>query len=187
MDNHDNFLVNFSLKGFTSIRVGIYFLVASYLIKTILDGFLLDDNLMGMMSAEIIEVLIITITFFLFLFSSLALFFSGKRNAKKFNYKLWNQKTKTAFWKYILTIVLIFIVLIVLTNLGYIDFITPIFLLLYSLLLFIFKNKERKHILVLAGLCLFLAGICFLIPMYWYSSLVILGIAHITYGVVVRN
>ena len=97
--NHDNLSINFILKGFTSILIGVYFLVAAYLIKFILDGFLIDGNPMGMMSAEIIEILIIVITFFLFLFSSLALFFKGRRTAKKNHYKLWSEKTKAAFWK----------------------------------------------------------------------------------------
>lgn len=187
MNNHDNFSVNFSLKGFTSILIGLYFLLASYIIKTMLYGFLIDDNTMGMMSAEIIEFLIISIAFFLFLFSSLALFFKGRRSAKKFHYKLWNGKTKSAFGKFILFIVIIFTTLIILMNFGQIDFITPIFLILYGLMLFFFINKTRKNLLILAGLCVFLAIICYLIPTYWYSSFVILGIAHLTYGVVVRN
>ena len=83
MEKQDNFQNNFSLKGFTSILIGAYFFIAGYLIKTILDGFLIDDNPFGMLSIEIIEVFIIVIAFFVFLFSSLALFFSGKRNAKK--------------------------------------------------------------------------------------------------------
>lgn len=187
MNKHDNFSVNFSLKGFTSILIGIYIFLAGYLIKTILDGFLVNDNPMEMMSAEIIEVLVITLAGLVFIFSSFALFFSGKRNSKRFQFKLWNGKTKAAFTKYFLSALVIFIVLILLMNQGFIDYITPAFLILYAFLLFLFKNKERKNLLILSGICLLLAVLCFLIPSYWYSSLSILGIAHITYGVVVRN
>ena len=187
MNNQDNFSINFTLKGFTSILIGVYFFLAAYIIKTMLDSFLIDDNLMGMMSAEIIEFLIISITFLLFLFSSLALFFNGKRTSKKNNYKLWNAKTKSAFKKYLFFNAIVFVALIALMNFGYIDFITPIFLILYGFILFYFKSKDQKNLIILVGLCLLLAIICFLIPTYWYSSLVILGIAHITYGVVVKN
>ena len=187
MNNQDNFSINFTLKGFTSILIGVYFFLAAYIIKTMLDGFLIDDNVMGMMSAEIIEFLIISITFLLFLFSSLALFFKGKRASKKNKFKLWNAKTKSAYRKYLLFTVIIFTALIVLMNLGYVDLITPIFLFLYGVMLLLFKTKERKNLIVLVGLSLLLAVTCFLIPTYWYSSLVILGIAHITYGVVVKN
>ena len=69
---------------------------------------------------------------------------------------------------------------------GLIDYLTPIFLFLYAVLLFLFKDKERKNLLILSGLSLLLAVMCMLIPTYWYSSLSILGIAHIAYGVVIK-
>jgi len=183
---HDNFSVNFVLKGFTSILIGIYFLIGSYVIKTILEGFLIDDNPAGMLSIEIIEFLGIAIAFLFFLFSSLAFFFRGKRLAKRFQYKLWNGKTKTAFFSYLIAILIIFTSELILLNLGLVDYLTPTFLLLYGVLLLVLKHKERKNLMILSGLCLFLAIICFLIPTYWYSSLTILGVAHITYGVVVK-
>ncbi|WP_159951532.1 hypothetical protein [Polaribacter septentrionalilitoris] len=183
---HDNFLVNFVLKGFTSILIGVYFLIGSYFLKTILDGFLIDDHPAGMLSVEIIEFLGIAMAFLVFLFSSLALFFRGKRHAKRFQHKLWNGKTKTAFYTYVIGIIIIFASTLVLLNLGLVDYLTPTFLLLYGVLLFILKQKERKNLIILSGLCLFLAIVCFLIPTYWYSSFTILGVAHVTYGVVVK-
>ncbi len=186
MNKQDNLDVNFSLKGNASIQIGIYFLLAVYLIKTFLDGFLIDDNPAGMLSAEILEFLLIGITFLTFLLSGLALFFKGKRSAKKFGYQLFNSKTKKNFWLFILSFVGIFILLIALKNLGYINFITPSFLFLYGLLTFLNKNKERKGLLILSGVSFLLGIICILIPGYWSSSLYILGIAHITYGFAVR-
>ena len=184
MNKHDNFQVNFSLKGIASIQIGIYFMITAYLIKTILDGFLVDDNTMGMLSAEIIEVLLISITIFTFIFSSFGLYFKGRRASKVFQHKLWNAKTKTAFWIYILTFAVMLSTAILLMQMGFIDYITPVFLIIYASLLLIFKNKERKNLLIISGICLLLAVVCFLIPTYWYSSLFILGVAHITYGVV---
>jgi hypothetical protein len=183
----DNFEINFSLKGFTSILIGAYIFTAGFLIKTILDGFLIDDNPLEMLSAEIIEVLIIAIAFFILLFSSLALFFSGKRNAKKLEYKLWNRRTKTAFQKYVLGAVILFTSLLLLLNLGFIDYLAPTFLGIYGVLLFLFKSNDRKNLLILSGVSILLAVMCFLIPSYWYSSLSILGIAHLAYGLVVKN
>ena len=183
---HNNNSVNFSLKGFTSILVGVYFLIAAYVIKFILDGFLIDDNTMGMLSVEIVEVLIMAIVLILFLFSSLALYFSGKRDVKKNKTKLWNDKTKSTFWKYLICNVVIFISLIILINLGFIDFVTPTFLVFFGFLLFVFKNKDRKNILILSGLSLLLGFLCILIPTYWSSSISILGISLIAYGVVVK-
>lgn len=184
---HDNFEINFSLKGFTSILIGAYIFTAGFLIKTILDGFLIDDNPLGMLSAEIIEIIIIAIVFFVLLFSSFALFFSGKRNAKKLHHKLWNRKTKTAFQKYVLGAIIIFTALLLLLNQGFIDYLTPTFLGIYGVLLFLFKSNERKNLLILSGASVLLAVMCFLIPTYWYSSLSIIGIAHVAYGMVVKN
>ena len=186
MNKHDNFLVNFSLKGFASIQIGIYFLIAAFFIKSILEGFLIDDNPLGMLSAEIVEVLIISITILTLLFSSLALYFKGRRTAKKFQFKLFNKTTKTALITYLFSFTILLVILVIMMNLGYINNITPVFLIFYALILFLFKNKERKKLLLISGICLLLAVICFLIPTYWYSSLFILGIAHITYGVVVK-
>mgnify|MGYP000280084344 CR=1 FL=1 len=186
MNNHDNFEVNFSLKGNASIQIGIYFLITAFLIKSILNGFLIDDNPLGMLSTEIVEILIIGITFLTFLLSGLALYFKGKRNAKKFQYTLWNPKTKKNFWLLVLSFVGIYLFLILLMNLGHINLIIPTFLLLYGLLVFLNKNKKRKGLLVLTGICILLGVLCMLIPNYWYSSIFILGITHITYGFVVR-
>ena len=80
-----------------------------------------------------------------------------------------------------------FVLLIFLEKQGLIDYLTPTFLIIYGALLFLLKCKERKNILILSGLSVLLAIMCILIPTYWYSSLSILGIAHITYGVVVKN
>ena len=168
---HNTFEINFSLKGFTSILIGAYFFIAGYLIKTILENFLIDNNAMGMFSPEIIEVVVIAIVFFHFLFSTLALFFGGRRTAKRFDYKLWNTETKIAFRNYIFKVIVIFSVLIILMNLGFINYLTPVFLTLYGILLFLFKNKQRKNLLILSSLSILLAVVCFLIPSYWYSSI----------------
>jgi hypothetical protein len=183
---HDNFEVNFSLKGLTSILIGVYFFLLSYAYKYILKSFLIDDNTLGMLSPQIIEIIFISFAIIFVVFSSLALFFSAKRIMKSFKTLLWNGKTKVAFLKYLLGIAAIFTVLITLMNLGFIDFITPAFLIMYALFLFFFKNKTRNNILVLSGLSLLLGIYCFIIPSYWYSSFNILAIAHATYGVVER-
>jgi L-asparagine transporter-like permease len=187
MENQNNFELNFSLKGNASIQIGIYFLVAAFAIKTILDGFFKDDSLFGALSVEIVEIIIIVITFFTFLCSGLALYFKGKRKAKKADYELWNAKTKKTFWLVILSFIGIFLLLLLFLDLGFIDIITPSFILLYGLLIFLNKNKKRKDLLVLTLACVLLGIIVILIPSYWYSALTILGIAHITYGIAVRN
>lgn len=187
MSQQDNSEVNFSLKGNTSIQIGIYFLLGAYCIKTILDGFLIDDNPFGMLSPQILEVLVAILTILCFVLSSFALFFKGKRNAKKQGVLLWNSSTKSAVYKYISSFTILFLTLYFLTKQGRIDSLVPVFLIIYASILFVFKNKDQKNRLIISGICILLAIVCFLIPSYWYSSLFILGVAHSTYGIMVKN
>lgn len=187
MDKQENFQQNFSLKGYVSIQIGLYFLAAAFVIKNILDGFLIDENPLGNLSPQILEILIIAIVFFTILFSSLALFYKGRRKAKKENYKLWNSKTKATFWKFTISFSMLFLALIILSAQGYLDYATPVLLSLYALSLLVLKAEKSKNLFVLSGICILLAVICFLIPNYWYSSIFILGLAHITYGIVVKS
>jgi len=177
--------LNFSLVGFTSIQIGVYILLAAFAIETLLVNFS-DTDTLGLSSEINLVIAISTITFFTVLFSFFALFFKGKRNAKEQKLQLWNQKSVTTFWIIFIAFLSIFGILIFAYNQGFEDLITPVFLIFYGFLLFGFHKKERKNLLIISGICLFLSIICFLIPMYWYSSLLILGVAHITYGFVNR-
>lgn len=187
MDKQDNFQLNFSLKGYSSIQVGLYFLLAAFSIKKILEGFLIDDNPMGMLSAEIIEILVLGIIFLTIVLSALALFFKGRRKARRQEYKLWNTKTKKNFQAFSTSFIVIFSVLIILTTQDFADYMAPTFLFLYGISLLFLKIKKSKNLFVLSGISLLLTMICILIPNYWYSSIYILGVAHITYGLVVKN
>lgn len=183
---HDNSYVNLVLKGFTSIITGFCIWGGAYLIKSVLNGFLIDDSPLGMLSLEIIEIFLLGILLFVFIFSNITIIIAGRKVAKKDRFKLWNTKTKNIAFKYLLILTLIFIILNLLINAGLINYLTPALLIQYGLLLYLLKNKGRKQILIISGLAVFLALICFLIPSYWYSSVSILGIAHIAYGVVVK-
>jgi hypothetical protein len=183
---HDNFEVSFILKSFSSILIGIYFFLLAYAYKYIIDSFLIDDHALGLLSPQIIEIVFISLAAVFVLFSSFSLFFSANRAAKSFQLLLWNRKTKAVFLKYLIGIAIVFSTLITLMNHGFIDFITPTFLILYALFLFLTFNKTRKSLFVLGGLSLMLGVLCIAIPEYWYSAFTILGIAHLTYGIVQR-
>lgn len=174
--------VSFSLKGFTSIQIGVYFLFGSYLLDLILSEFLIDDSPMMLMSPQIIEILIFSILFLLFLFSSFALFFAGKRNAKKNNYKLWNVETKKSVRKYFGITFSFFGVLYFLSTAFLIDYLAPTFLFFYGVLLLFLLNLKQKNGYILIGISFFLGLLTLIIPSYWSTSFTILGVAHIIYG-----
>ena len=55
-DLHDNFSLNFVLRSFNSVQIGLYLLLGAYLLKSSLQNFIADENPMGMLSIEIIEI-----------------------------------------------------------------------------------------------------------------------------------
>ena len=187
MNKDSNASINFSLKKNASIQIGLYILITAYIIKTILNGFLVDDNPVGMMSSEIIEILCSSLLFFAMLLSLFTIYFKGKRASKKSQNKLWNKKTKQISIKVVMGLMLTFVLSTTLMKMGEIYLITPLLLICYALLLFIVKNKKRNNIITLSLLSILLAITCYFIPSYWYSSLAILGIAQIAYGVVIRD
>ena len=182
----DNNEVNLILKGFTSILIGIYLFCGAYLIKSILDGFLIDNHLTGMFSVEIIEYVALAILLLVFVFSSLALVFAGRRVAKRHQFKLWNAKTKKTAFRYLFLIAFSASMLIFLMNVGLINLITPTFLVAYGLILYLLRNDYRKKRFFLSGLAFALGVLCYFVPGYWSSAISILGIAHMAYGIVVN-
>ena len=183
---HDNFEVNFIFKGFTSILIGIYFFILSYAYKYLIDSFLIEEHPLSVLTPQMMEVVGISLALIFVLFCSFSLFFSGRRVAKSFKLQLWNGKTRVAFWKFFLSAILLFVALILLMKQDLFHLITPTFLIIYALFIFIIRNKSRSKLLILGGLSFLLSVLCFIIPTYWYSAFTILAIAHITYGVVER-
>jgi heme/copper-type cytochrome/quinol oxidase subunit 4 len=82
---------------------------------------------------------------------------------------------------------ILFLLLYFSMNQGFIDLLSPIFMFFYALILFLINQKSNKYLQIISGICALLAVICFLIPSYWYASILILGIAHITFGIVVKD
>ncbi len=187
MTKHDNFEVNFSLRGAAAIQIGIYFLITVYCLQSILQGFLIDDNIAGMLSVEIIEGIGFGLLILFFLLSGMALFFKAKRRSKTFQFKIWNAKTKKTASIVLSSVFVILLLVNTALNMGYIDAIAPVFLLCYGALLLALHNKQRSGLLLVAGICLLLTITCLVIPSYWYSSFLILGIAHITYGIMIKS
>jgi hypothetical protein len=183
---HDNFEVNFILRGFTSILIGVYFFLLGYSYKYILNSFLIDDHPIGFLSPEILEIIFISLAITFILLSSFSLFFSGVRTAKSFQQRFWNGKTTWFFFKYVVAIVLLFLILAGLVNYGFIALLMPTFLISYAIFLFFVKNKARKNLYILSLLSLLLGILCIAIPSYWNTTFTILAIAHATYGIAVR-
>ena len=183
----ENISLNFVLRGLNSIQIGLYVLLGAYLLKFLLVGFVSGELPIGMLSIEIIEVLGISSTLLVFIFSSLAVFYSSRRNTRKSGFKVWNKKSKRHFWIFFLLVIGCFTVMKIVHSFGYISFLTPIFLAYLSLFLFFLNTKKKRRYYMLSLVSLLLSGVVFTIPTYWYSAILIMGISFIVYGIMVRK
>ncbi len=174
---------NFVLKGFTSAQVGLYFVIAAFLIKKTIGNFLVDDTFMMFMSVQLIEFFVVGILFLLFLFSSLAIFYSNRRSARKLQQKIWNPVSKKRFWIFLTHVIISLSILILLYSNGLYNYVGPIGLILYAFLLTALSTFNKVYLLF-AFVAILLAVMSFIIPSYWYSSMLLLGVAHFAYGVV---
>lgn len=182
-DVQDTNSPNFILKGFTSVQVGLYFLASAYLIKKTIANFLVDDTFMMFMSVQLIEFFIVGILFLLSLFSALAIFYANRRTARKLNQKIWNPISKKRFWIFLTHVIISVSILILLYSNGLYNYVGPIGLILYAFLLTALSSFNKTYLLF-AFVALLLAVMCFIIPTYWYSAMLLIGVVHFTYGVV---
>ena len=178
---------NFTLFGHNSILIGTYLLLFVYALRSMLDGFLLETSMLGMMSIEIIELTGLSFTILFAILSGTAVFFSCRRNCRKNHIKVWNTPTKRQALLY-LTCTMIFIVAMLLSSsLGLSHFLSPIFLSAIGIILLVLNKKRTQAPWLMTVLALALAMLTIFIPMYWYSALLILGIAFVVYGMTVKK
>ena len=178
---------NFTLFGHNSILIGTYLLLFVYALRSMLDGFLLETSMLGMMSIEIIELTGLSFTILFAILSGTAVFFSCRRNCRKNYIKVWNTPTKRQALLY-LTCTMIFIVAMLLSSsLGLSHFLSPIFLSAIGIILLVLNKNRTQAPWLMTVLALALAMLTIFIPMYWYSALLILGIAFVVYGMTVKK
>ena len=101
MKNNKSNRSNFVIKGFSSIQIGLYILLSSYLIKSSLDGYVLDGYVDNELSDSQIELFIQILVILTVLFSGITMYFFGFRQAKTSNQELWNTKSKQIALKFI--------------------------------------------------------------------------------------
>lgn len=177
---------NFILKGFNSIQIGLYFMLGAYIVNALLLSFLSDTSPLGMMSIQIVESISFFVIIFITLLSMLAVFFSSRRLARKSSIKVWNKVSKQHFINFLLLVLpgVFFVTLI--KNLG-INYITPFFLIFLGFVLIILNSKKKTNYYLLATIPILLSVIVYIIPTYWFSSLLIVGGSFFVFGLINRN
>ncbi len=177
---------NFILKGFNSIQIGLYILMGIYVINASILGFIADSNPLGMLSIEIIESICMFMVVLVVFFSMFAVFFSSRRAARKAGVAVWNAASKKQFGLYTIAVILGGFLLSLAKN-AEVNYATPFFLGYLGLLMALFNSQRKKAYDLLVAICLLLALVVFIIPTYWYSSLLILGGSFFVYGIANRK
>jgi len=177
---------NFILKGFNSIQIGLYMLLGVYVINASILGFIADSNPLGMLSIEIIESICMFMVVLVGFFSMFAVFFSSRRAARKAGVAVWNAASKKQFGLYALAVILGMFLLSLAKNTA-VNYATPFFLGYLGLVMALFNTQRKKPYDLLVAICLLLAVVVFVIPTYWYSSLLILGGSFFVYGIANRK
>ena len=178
---------NLILKGFNSIQTGLYLILFAYILKNMIDGFLSDTSMLGMMSIEIIEGAGLTFLVLFFLLSGFAIFFSSRRSAKKSGVKMWNKSTRMQMINFALLCVAAVAFLFFQKNFGYSSYLGISFLFYLGAILIILNAQKRKPLYLLALISLVLALISYLIPTYWYPSINIMGMGFVVYGIMIKK
>ena len=139
------------------------------------------------MSIEIIENAGLLFIVLLILLSGLAVFFSNRRRLRKSGEKIWNKATKKELLTYYVLSILGFVLLFAQKNSSFAIYLSPALLLYFGLILIGLNNQKKKPMYLMAGISIVLAVLSFLIPTYWYSSLLIVGAAFIVYGIMIKK
>ena len=177
---------NFILKGFNSIQIGLYILLASYVINDSILGFVAEENPMGMLSVEIIETICLFMVVLVGFFSMLAVFFSSRRASRKAGDMVWNAASKKQFLSYFVSFI-VGVFLLVFAKNSAINYATPFFLLYLGLVLSVLNTQRKKEYYLLVAVAILLAIVVYIIPTYWYSSLLIVGGSFFVYGIAIRK
>ena len=143
--------------------------------------------MLGMMSIEIIELAAVVFIVLFILLSGLAVLFSSRRRVRRSGHKLMNKKSFRQFAIYLGGTLPSFLILYTMANGGYSMFTGVSFLFLLGAILIGLNPSKKKPLYLLSGLSIGLALISFLIPSYWYSSVMIMGGAFIVHGIMFRK
>jgi len=174
----------FSLGGMSGILVGIYGLLAVYMVhmltSTYGDGF--DGS--SQLPIALLEIGILVLAMVMILVVLITLRVRAKRSAKKHNEKLWSPFSKKLRFYTLIPLLLFIIILSVVANKGYYSIITPLMLLLYGIFLLNLSRVSAGRLKQLAIAELILATIAYFI---YDKELLFLGlgfgILHIIYGI----
>ena len=184
---HTSRSCNFRLTGNTSIFIGIYIILGTLLLNSLITTLSTEDTWLSFLPKESIKFYVVGVIVFILLLSLLTLYLKAKENVNELGFILWNKTSKKSVWQIVVLLVFGFILSNKLLELGYDKLIIPVFLLCYGILISMLNYTKYQSLYRFAILCSTLGIIAYFIPSYWVVILIILGVNHIIHGIVYRD
>lgn len=153
----------FSLSRVTGILLGIYGILAVYLVYALTDSYGAGFDGASQLPISFLEIGITILVIITILISLITLWIRAKRKARKNNEKLWSPLSKKLRFQTLIPTLIFVFVLIFIGNKGYYSLITPLILFFFSLILINLSRFSSKSLIMIALAEIILAIIAFLI------------------------
>jgi len=125
----------FSLKRYSGILLGLYGFAAVYLINILTSGEQSGIELVSQLPLLFLQIGVTVIAVVFIVISLFTLWIWAKRTARKNDQKLWNTLTRKIRLQTLISLLVLLIIIIMISNIGYFSFTTPLSLLFYGLFL----------------------------------------------------
>jgi hypothetical protein len=125
----------FSLKRYSGILIGLYGLAVVYLINILTSGEQSGIELVSQLPLLFLQIGVTVIALVFIVISLVTLWIRAKRTVRKNDQKLWSIFTRKIRWQTLISLLIILIIIIMISNIGYFSLTTPLSLFFYGLFL----------------------------------------------------
>ena len=140
----------FSLKRYSGILLGLYGLAAVYMINILTSGESSGIELVSQLPLLFLQVGVTVIVVIFIMISLFTVWIQAKRTASKNDQKLWNTLTRKIRWQTLISLLVLLIIIITVSNKGYFSLSTPLSLFFYGLFLLNLSRFSTKGLRYLA-------------------------------------
>lgn len=140
----------FSLKRYSGILLGLYGFAAVYMINILSSGESSGIELISQLPLLFLQIGATVIAVFFILISLITVWIQAKRTARKNDHKLWNALTRRIRWQTLISLLVLLVIIILISNKGYFSLTTPLSLFFYGLFLLNLSRFSSKGVLYLA-------------------------------------
>ena len=140
----------FSLRRYSGILHGLYGLATVYMINILTSGERSGIELVSQLPLLFLQVGVTVIAVIFILISLFTVWIQAKRTASKNDQKLWNALTRKIRWQTLISLLVLLIIIIMISNKGYFSLGAPLSLFFYGLFLLNLSRFSSKGLRYLA-------------------------------------